>query len=273
MIKDKKLLIDNDCPMCGLYGAAFTKMGLIDKCTLHPYQAVGPDLAADIDMDRARNAIAFYSESGTVYGVDAFIEIISQGSKAVKAILEFAPVYFFITFLYNIISYNRKLIYPTRNASGVTCIPDKNLTFRWIYIVLVALVTGMLLQEFGLRVMTGFGFEQHPYLEWVMCFGQIAWQGVFVNILRKEKAMDYLGNMSTVSLIGGILVAIILGVGSLVTLDPWAYLLLFGGVVGIMLWEHIRRCSILNLPLSLTASWIVFRTVFLLIILYNIGLL
>lgn len=272
MITNKKLLIDRDCPMCGFYGTAFTKMGLIDSCTLHPYQTADMSVQQHVDMDRARNAIAFHGEAGTAYGIDAFIEIVSQGSKALELALRFPLIYYPLLALYNLISYNRKLIYPVATAPGNTCIPDVNLTYRWIYIMLVAIFTGLVLNIFGSRVMGGFGLAHHTYLEWMMCFGQILWQGAAVLLLRKEKAMDYLGNMSTVSLIGGIFIAIVLLVGLLINIGPWVYLGLFGMVVTLMLGEHIRRCSLLHLPPTMTGSWILFRTVFLFVILYKMGL-
>ena len=273
MLTNKKLLIDKDCPMCGFYGAAFTKMGLIDSRTIQPYQTVDRKLYKNIDMDRARNAIALHGEAGTVYGIDAFIEILSQGKKAIKEVLRFPLIYYPLLALYNLISYNRKLIYPVANAPGKTCIPDVNLTYRWIYIFLVAIITGLVLNNFGSRVMHQLGVIHHPHVEWIMCFGQIVWQGAAVLLLRKERAMDYLGNMSTVSLIGGFLVGFILLLGQAVNIQPWLYLALFAVVVTIMLIEHIRRCSLLNLPWKMTLSWIVFRTIFLLVILHKIGVL
>lgn len=273
MITNKKLLIDQDCPMCGFYGAAFTKMGLIDTCTLHPYQTADMAVRQKVDMDRARNAIAFHGEAGTVYGIDAFIEIISQGNTLAKRVLNLFVIYYPLLALYNLISYNRKLIYPVASATGNTCIPEVNLTYRWIYILLVAVFTGLVLNIFGSRVMEGFGLFHYPYLEWIICFGQILWQGAAVLLMRRDKTMDYLGNMSSVSLIGGIMVGLILLAGMMVTIGPWPYLGLFAMMVTFMLTEHLRRCSLLNLPLTLTASWVLFRTIFLLIILYKIGLL
>jgi uncharacterized membrane protein YoaK (UPF0700 family) len=66
--------------------------------------------------------------------------------------------------------------------------------------------------------------------------------------------------MSTVSMIGALLLLPILLILSLINTSVYLLLILFFCVVGVMFLEHIRRCKLLDISLWMTVSWIAFRT-------------
>lgn len=269
MLKNKKLLLDKDCPMCRLYGQCFIQMKLIDKNTLDPYQTISSEYTAEIDMERAKNEIALYDEQNhtTEYGIDAFIAIIAQKRKLLAAFLKSPVVYFFLWRLYRFISYNRKLIAPAQGEWNTRdCTPDVNYTYRWAYIIIVAILTGIILNRFTFYLFPQIGFQYHWYQELLICIGQVIWQGAALTLLYYSKSLDYLGNMSTVSMIGGLLLLPLLIAGQWLSLSAPLLVGYFGFVVGIMLMEHIRRCGLLELPLLVTCSWIAYRGSILLLI-------
>lgn len=271
MLKNRKLLIDQDCPMCKIYGNCFTKIGLVDGDTVAPYQTISQNHTAHIDMERAKNEIALLdtTTSTTQYGIDAMIEIVAHRSTFLKSILRSTIVYAFLLRLYRFISYNRKVIYPTATtpSSARDCTPDLNKKYRWIYIVVVAMLTGLILNQYVFYLNAILGWEHNWMREFYICFGQVAWQIIAIRFFNKKKTLEYLGNMSTVSMIGGILLLPVLLFHYFFTLPLVGLLGAFTAVVGIMFFEHIRRCKLLDISLGMTASWVSYRTVVLAIIL------
>jgi len=273
MLKNNKLLIDQDCPMCCIYGKCFTKLEWVDQETLNPYQVIADHEAEGIDMDRAQNEIALKDQTTgtTVYGIDAMIKIVAHGNKGFDNLLNSSLVYGFLKRLYNFISYNRKVIYPTAtNPALRKCHPGLNLKHRWAYILLVALLTGVILNSFVWHINMGFGLEHNWSREYYICFGQVIWQMAAIRLIAKEKTLDYLGNMSTVSLIGGLMLLPVLGLNALFHFPPLVLILLFGTIVSFMLLEHIRRCRLLGIPLTMTISWLLYRSMVLGLVLYLI---
>lgn len=270
MLKNRKLLIDKDCPMCNIYGKCFTTIGLIDKNTVTPYQTIHDFYAKQIDMERAKNEIALLNTetSTTHYGIDAMIEIVAHQSNFLRKVLHSQLIYAFLLRLYRFISYNRKVIYPTKQTENTRdCTPVTNLKYRWIYILSVAMFTGLILNHFAFHLSVRLGWEHNWIREFIICFGQIAWQMVAISFLKKESTIEYLGNMSTVSMIGGVLLLPILLINTYYPISLIGLISLFGIVVSIMLLEHIRRCQLLEVPLAMTISWVIYRTVVLGVIL------
>lgn len=128
------------------------------------------------------------------------------------------------------------------------------------YIVFMALFSASVLSLFSGKL--GWNLNQNFLREFVVCFGQIFWQVVFLKAYLKDKIWDYLGNMMTVSLIGTLLL-----IPALFTdFIPIFYIIYFGVVVFIMFLEHLRRCKILKLNHLPTISWLLFRVTALAII-------
>ncbi len=269
MLTHKKLLIDKDCPLCNLYGNCFTKFKFVDNQTINYYQSIEEKYAQNIDMERAKNEIALYDiiSKKSVYGLDALIDIIAHKNYWLKQVLQLPLIYHFLLYIYRFISYNRKVIYPSQEiASERNCIPDLNIKYRWLYILFVAGFTGWVLNTFTLNLMFSLGLEHNWYRELLICLGQVIWQGVAVSFIAPTKIHEYLGNMSSVSLMGGILLLPYLLLNAYLSMSIWIALSTFLLIVGFMFFEHIRRCKILGIPLIMTVSWVTFRLVVLVIL-------
>ena len=270
MLKNNKLLIDQDCPMCDAYGAGFTKFGMVDVQTVCPYQQVDNTLAHQIDMNRARSEIALFDETTaqTVYGIDAMIAIMTHGLPGIKRLLHRRWLYVPLRTLYRFISYNRKVIYPAAPRSGQRdCTPPLHRAYRWLYISLVALFTGLVLNRYAALMTAEWNLVPSSWREYAVCFGQVLWQGAVILAVDPRKSLAYLGNMSTVSLGGAILLLPLLLLAAWISVPPLMLLGYFVVVVGGMLLEHLRRCRLLGLPWVVTGSWVAFRTAVLALIL------
>jgi hypothetical protein len=262
-LQNYKLLIDADCPMCRLYGNAFEANGFIEKGTCSPYQTIDLSIANLVDMDRAKNEIAFVNTQNNqvVYGLDAFKVILSNSFRPLKTVLNLKLIDWFGRKIYNFISTNRKVIIATKSSVN-DCTPTLNVKYRIAYILIVAIFSSLIIYNYSTSINQMMSWKSSIYRELTMCFGQVIWQTIFLGKILKNKRLDYLGNMMTVSLIGTILLIPML----FFNISPIFHLVNFMMVVGIMLLEHLRRCKILGIGITPTISWVSYRLVFLLLI-------
>jgi len=105
------------------------------------------------------------------------------------------------------------------------------------------------------------------YREYLICGGQIFFQGLIVSLIAKEKKWDYLGNMMTISFAGSLLLGFVLLEAHWIGHQPIFYTAYFMLVAGLMFLEHIRRTKLLQLGWTLTITWALYRTAILLLIL------
>ncbi len=271
MIQNHKLLIDKNCPMCNIYGKTFKRLNMLDQESITPYQLVGESLTCTIDMHRAQNEVALHDTltGKTIYGLDSMIEIFAQGKTWIKKPLQFPLIYLPLKQLYKFITYNRKVIAGNIKspAGDRICEPDFNYFYRTLFIVLAALFTGLVLNSYTSNITSYFGFKTPWFVEYLICFGQIVWQGAMILLWSRKNSWDYLGNMSAVSTLGGLLLMPLLFLNSFFDFSGMVFLVYFTVVVSIMLWEHLRRCKNMEIGYLPTISWLAFRTFVLAIIL------
>ncbi|MGJ8683543.1 MAG: hypothetical protein ACSHWW_02895 [Nonlabens sp.] len=251
--------------MCNIYGKTFKKLNMVDQDTISPYQLIGEDLTCNIDMDRAQNEVALHDTitGTTIYGLDSMIAIFSQGKNWISKSLHFPLIYVPLKQLYKFITYNRKVI-AGNSLSPVEdriCEPDFNYFYRTLFILFTAVFTGLVLNAYTSNITSYFGFETPWYVEYMICFGQVLWQGIMITLWSRKYSWDYLGNMSAVSTLGGILLLPVLLLQQFIDLHSFFYIGYFMLVVGIMLFEHIRRCGNMKLGWLPTISWLTFRNV------------
>ncbi|HEY0749909.1 MAG TPA: hypothetical protein VGD26_02060, partial [Chitinophagaceae bacterium] len=165
---------------------------------------------------------------------------------------------------YKFISYNRRVIMPSKHADPALE-PSFNRPYRLLYITFSLVLTAFILNSYSSHL--GFLPETNMTRELAICIGQIFWQMGILMFINKSKAWDYTGNLITISLAGGIALALIQGLLAwAVPVNDLVYGGLFMLVVALMLAEHIRRTSILGLGWILSVSWVAYRIIILLII-------
>lgn len=264
-LKNHTLIYDNECPMCNLYSKGFIKSGMLDENGREAFTEVSCKNKNLIDFTRAKNEIALvdHNRNAVIYGLDSLLAIIGNSFPLLEKITKIQSLYWFFSKLYSFVSYNRKQIIPSKNTD-YSCTPDFNLRYRLAYIVFVILFSSLI----GYACKEKSGLSSGLDVIWLPVFYivLILWQLLFLQSYSKENIWDYLGNMMTVSLIGSLLFFPVL----IIDTHSFPGFMYFGIVAMIMLLEHVRRCTILNLSVFHTISWLVFIGIYVIICLYYV---
>lgn len=230
------------------------------------------ELPPEIDGPRAKNEIAVFNHDTreVLYGVDGLGVLLQGYLPFLPRLLKVPPIRWLLRMLYALVSYNRKVITPPVNdVHAATNNPDLHLGFRWAYIAFCWLFTSSILAAYApllkpLIPATSFARE------FFICGGQILFQSSLLLALNRERTLDYLGNMMTVSLIGAVLLTPILIMGQWWNPGALSFCVYFMAVVGVMLFEHARRMPRLGLNVLPTIGWVVYRLLVLGAILWGI---
>lgn len=266
-----KLIFDAECPMCRAYSEAFVKTGMLGENGREAYQQMNAHTCAIIDKDRARNEIALVNtENGDIfYGIDSIFKVLTNRYPLLNLFFGFKPFNWFMKKLYSFISYNRKVIIPGRADDN--CVPDLNIKYRWIYLLFTWLVTSLILTHYSHRL-TGIIPTSKFFREFMICGGQIIFQAAVIHLIARGKVLQYLGNMMTISFAASLLLSVFTALGKLFTFsNPLIYTGFFMFTVGLMLLEHVRRMKLLGIHWFASASWVIYRVIVLIIILYGYG--
>lgn len=271
LLKDHVLLFDAQCPLCTTYSNAFVKAGMLGAKGREAYQAASPETCMYIDKDKARNEIALVDKTnGTVYyGIDSIFKLLSNRYPFLDTLFQFPLFHWSMKKVYAFISYNRKVILPSRNAED-TCIPDLHINYRIGYLLFTWILSSLILTNYA-TYLRGVIPASNFYREFVICGGQIIFQALVIQLFVKKKLWDYLGNMMTVSFAASLVLFLIMGAGKLFSFtNPIAYTIIFLTIAGCMLFEHIRRMKRLGLNLLPSFTWLLYRIIVLIMLILNL---
>ncbi len=273
-LKNHLILFDAECPMCKMGTRAFVKSGILEQEGRISYQEVAADVCPMVDRKRAANEIALINtETGEVtYGIKSLFKLFAIAMPIFKPLFLFAPFVWLMSKVYAFIAYNRRVIAPAPStANSFAFQPDFRLNYRIAYLVFTWAITSYILSAYT-HLMHGLLPYGHAYREYMICGGQILFQGLLVSIAAKDKKWAYLGNMMTISFAGSVLLLPGLILAIWLNLSPLFYAIYFMSVAGLMLLEHTRRSKLLKLGYGLTISWILYRILVLLLIFLIDGL-
>lgn len=269
-LNDHVILYDADCPLCKAYTGAFVKNRMLDRNGRQPYGNMPAAICEHVDTDRARNEIALVNTrtGEAIYGMDSLFTIIGNTAPVFRPLFRNAAFRWCISRLYKLVSYNRKMIAAVKPSGPVSCTPDFNLKYRLLYLLMAILITGGILSAYS--ALLGDMVPAGSYVrEYMICAGQLIVQGAVLLLVRKEKLMDYLGNMMTVSLIGGLLLLPALAVHRFAPgMNAAFYPAWFFVVVCFMFIEHTRRTRLLGLNMIPGITWILYRVAVLALLIY-----
>jgi hypothetical protein len=213
-----------------------------------------------VDWTKARNEIAMVNKKDQTvrYGVDAIAAILVNRFPSLKYFTKIRLLMWLLYKLYFFISYNRKVIVPGKKFEGInSCKPDVNYFYRWAYITFAWLVTSLILVRYSMLAAPLVPVSDFTR-EFLVCGGQILFQGVIVLALNRGRSIHYLGNLMTVSLGGALLLTPMFLVSVFIS-EPLFYIGYFMLVVSIMFFEHMRRVRILELHWILCFTWVLYR--------------
>ena len=267
-LKNHLILFDGECPMCKAYTLAFVKSGMLDANGRAAYQS-DMNFCPLVDKQRAVNEIALVNlESGEVtYGVASIFKILGNAWPVFAGLFACNPFLWIMRKLYAFISYNRRVIIPSNeSANSFVYQPTFKLHYRIAYLLFTWFCTGFVLTAY-VHLLTPVIPLGNTYREYLICGGQIIFQGTIISTFAKPKRWDYLGNMMTISFGGSLLLLLPLAIGGWFHLPVLFFAISFITVAGLMFLEHIRRSKLLNIGWTMTITWALYRALLLIFIL------
>lgn len=268
-LQHQTLLYDDDCPLCQVYTSGFIKVGMLDKNGRKPFSHISNEEQNYIDINRASNEIALIDNKNqtVIYGIDSLLKVIGFRFPIIENIGHLKPIKFLLKKLYAFISYNRKVIIPSKQKSNpnLECQPSFNVNYRLYYILFSVIVTMTTLFYFSnsLAMLS----ETSILREGIITVGQLVFQGLLILKLGNQTILNYFGNLMTVSLLGSLILMPLLLINSIIRIPEILMFLWFGVTVLVMFIEHFRRIKLLKLPSYLSYTWVLYRVLVLLIIL------
>ncbi|TCD11497.1 DUF393 domain-containing protein [Pedobacter frigidisoli] len=260
-LQNHVILFDNECPMCYAYTKAFIKVGMLPGNGREAYQNMPIAICPLIDKQRAANEIALVNTANgeVTYGISSLFKIIGNAMPVFKPLFQFSPFIWIMTKFYAFISYNRKVIIPADvKEDGVQ--PSFKILYRIVYLLLTWLATAYILTVYA-HLLTDFVPLGGKYREYLICGGQMVFQGIIIFFYKKEKLWEYLGNMMTISFAGSMLLLPVIILAKYFHIMPVIFILYFLLVAGLMFLEHLRRSKILKLGLAMSITWAVYRLI------------
>ncbi len=268
-LNNHTLLYDEDCPVCNIYTSGFIKTKMLDSQGRKSFELISTEEINYINIERAKNEIALVDKKNkkVYYGIESLLKVIGNSFPLMEKAGNWKPINYLLKKLYKLVSYNRKVIAPSKNKNDnkIQCVPSLNIRYRVIYILLVTLLTAITLFKYAelITLLPKANFSR----ELVLAFGQIGFQYLFIQKISKQKQLDYLGNLVTVSIMGSLVLLPVLLLNHFMLVNEYIILGWFGLTVNLMILEHYRRTKILELPKYLTITWILYRIIALIMIL------
>jgi len=268
-LENHLVLFDAECPMCRAYTKAFVKTGMLDDHGRAAYQNEMNTVCPIIDKQRAVNEIALVNlKNGEVtYGIKSLFKIVGNACPVFGSLFLFQPFIWLMGKLYAFIAYNRRVIIPSgKTGDAYAYQPTFKLHYRIAYLLFTWFCTGYILTAYA-HLLTGVIPIGNAFREYIICGGQIIFQGAVIITFAKDKLWNYLGNMMTISFAGSLLLSVMLMASHWFVMPPVFFPLWFMLTAGLMFLEHIRRTKLLNLGWTLTFTWVLYRILLLVVIL------
>lgn len=146
-LSSKVIVYDDVCPLCKAYTSGFVRAGWLRPENRIGFAEAPAELLGQIDIDRARHEIPLHDRitGETLYGKEALFFILGEAVHIFRPLFRMRLFRAFIFCLYQIITYNRRIIANSRPpAQGFDCAPDFNAFYRWLYIGLMGMGAGLL---------------------------------------------------------------------------------------------------------------------------------
>ena len=206
-LENHTLLYDDDCPLCSVYTKGFIAAEMLDKNGKKPYCNLSEEEQVFIDIKRASNEIALVDTKNktVLYGIDSLLKVIGFSFPWMQKIGYWKPVNYFLKKLYKFISFNRKVIVPSKINKEIKlqCVPDFNFKYRSFYIIFTIIISSFILSHY-LKLVTN--LKEINFIQIVTTESfLIVTNFILVLKLKSETVLNWIGNYQTSILIGSIL--------------------------------------------------------------------
>ncbi|MEI6408387.1 MAG: hypothetical protein WCR52_03305 [Bacteroidota bacterium] len=197
-IENKIIIYDDVCPMCQAYTAGFVRFGLLEARS--GFADASPEMLQKLDLNRARHEIPLLdTQTGeTLYGLNALFYLLGARFPWMQPIFRLRVVRTFLYGLYQIITYNRRIIAGSQSPKqGFDCAPDANPFFQRLYIGIALAGVGALL----------WSYAQGQELFWLI-FAGLQIVALFFTVFSKQKLV-WFGHWATVLLVSAMLLRVL----------------------------------------------------------------
>ena len=264
-LSNHSLLFDRDCPLCRWYTGLFLKYQLLDSQGRVAYQDIDETVYPNVDFELARNKIALVNRNNghATYGIDGLIAVLGNRFTIIKMIAHFKPIHWLLDQLYQLISYNRKIVIPVSCSQSGSCNPSRNWAWRLLFILICAFTVNGFVNLYFQQHLSAYFIGNPVWGDSALFMGQLLFQSMACYLLNEMNVYDYLGHLSFISFLGAIMLgAFGLGLNifhsfgmNISMLEPLCY----GIVFAWMFIEHRRRIKIAEMNVWLTLTWLLYR--------------
>ena len=259
MNANKYLIYDAHCPLCQWYSKKFVSLGFLNPGERLSFEeAQNQGLMTDVDMSKAKNEIPLYVPSANMilYGTDSIVFLLNLKIPGIKSLYVIPPIKWFFKFAYNLISYNRRIV-PAQKCKDPACPsePGFNRFYRLLFMVIAITTATIITLKYG-DFFVAMNLIDSPVQMLFMCGGGWVLTGFIAALkLRGRLLWDYLGNLSTIMLIG-----VLLLVPALISTQwgsyPEIFIISTGLSFYIMLKSHLTRLRNLGLQIYWVWLWV-----------------
>ncbi len=254
MQNDLELLIDEDCPMCNMYGKYLAKNNLV---SLNSYQNSAKQKNEMVNYEKAKNQIALldHNSNKTLYGLDALYMAFGAKFPRVIQFMKLSLPARLMPIVYAFISYNRKQIAPSNSK---ICNPNFVLKYRIAFLLFGLIFSAFIFKIFCQKIIFDFihffNFGNILFLI-IMHF---CFQFILLSTYKFEKRMDYLGNLCTVFIIGNLLLIPIVIFSIFLELSNLFLAIYILLLVFFLIKVHFKRCKIIGVGYLPSVSFMAF---------------
>jgi predicted DCC family thiol-disulfide oxidoreductase YuxK len=200
MANQDELYYDSNCPMCKWYSGKLVRFGMLENEGRCDFSEIQNRVDSGIiDLDKAKNFIPLFvtNENKTLYGVDSLLYLIGKKFPKLARLGNLKIIYWLSTKLYKLISYNRRIIVPNNcQIKKDTAMPDYNVKYRLLFILIAALISSAITLVFSLH------FPDSLNIFLAIGAGWIAFFSFSLMLLPIRKSIDLVGHTSVVMLRG-----------------------------------------------------------------------
>ena len=206
-LENYTLLYDDDCPLCRVYTRGFIAAEMLDKNGKKPYCNLSEEEQNFIDVKRASNEIALIDTKNktVLYGIDSLLKVIGFSFPWMQKVGYWKPINYFLKKLYKLISFNRKVIVPSKinKEFKLQCVPDFNFKYRYFYIIFTIIISSSILSYFlkFVPILKQFNFFQIVIFESLLLILNFG----ILQKLNTKIVLNWIGNLQTSIFIGSLL--------------------------------------------------------------------
>ncbi len=148
-LDNKALIYDSNCPLCCWYTDKFIQIGALEQNGRISFNELNEKYSQQLDAHRSRHEIPLLdTKTGKVeYGIDGLTLVLANVFPFFKNILTNNFAKQLVKPLYNFISYNRRIIVPSKIEASQTidCAPDFHFGWRLALITFFLSLYGLLI--------------------------------------------------------------------------------------------------------------------------------